>query len=433
VSQLISHSPLYPLFLTIFLSHGETPAAGIAILVTQHLLGLLSVIFFYLSAREVFRPIVAFCSGMLLSLHSLLLCYECVIQAEILLFFLLSIAIFLAQRAITTRSASTYVLTAVFCALAALTRPAAQLYIGCVLLIMYLALRDLRKFSRAALLMGVTYAAVISPWLYANHRVHGFIGLSHGEGLNLISRVFDVDHMKPVKVSRFPKLRALYRKIAAKRHQICCRFRRTLVHDWRYSALEADKAMFSISFETLVANPIPYLRDSLVLFYDYFMHAKNSVKKCSPAVGGTGCVRERRIPATFLLQPRHLKWTQPILKRAFDFPSFICPWFVSCSLLGVAVYFRRMMALGRQDTDYVKGLLLVVTALYFAGVTAAFRTPHDRYRFPADPVLIMFAVSFLSDVLRSLLTLDIHSLRDQVSVLFSGSGRRAAESTEPLN
>jgi hypothetical protein len=150
--------------------------------------------------------------------------------------------------------------------------------------------------------------------------------------------------------------------------------------------------MFDISFETLKANPLQYVMDSGPLFYNFFFHAKNSVKPCPPGLGVLGCKREKRIPETFRMHPHHVRWMKPYLTHIFKAPSFISPLFVCLSIFGVIAYF--IVTLSNRDVprDYSKGLFLLLTAIYFGAITAAFRKPHDRYRMPADPALIMFAL-----------------------------------------
>ena len=75
-------TPLYPLFLSVFMWFGETHITGQAITVTQQLMGLASTLVFYLVARQVFGRTVALWSSLLFSAHTLQLFYELSVLSE---------------------------------------------------------------------------------------------------------------------------------------------------------------------------------------------------------------------------------------------------------------------------------------------------------------------------------------------------------------
>ncbi len=396
VSPHIFHAPLYPIFLAPFIRHNHGPEAGFAIVCVQHLLGMGLVFMCYAVARTVFNPLVAFCSAALLALHTLLLTYECVIQTEVLFTFLLTLTVLLGLRALRNGSLLTYALVGISCAASALTRPVAQQCLSCIVLLVLLHVRDWRRWITICVVVAGSYFAAVSPWMYLNHKVYGFWGLSHGEGLNLALRVFDLDGLAPVQDSHYPEIRKIQRSIAIGGHKSAYRLARRLKEDLGYSQIEADYAMFQLAFETLRAHPLAYARGSLKDFYLLFFNARNSVTECPPKVGSFGCVHEHRTPAELSTYgSREVYEPMSEVYRSAATMNLFQGGTILLSFAGMLAFFLRKPARGGE---WIFGALLCAMIFYFAAVTVAFDTSHDRYRLPIDPYLAMFAAFGLQTI-----------------------------------
>lgn len=385
----IFHSPFYPLFLSFFFALGSGPAVAFAILAAQHLLGLGVVLLFYDVARRVASPAVAFCAAALLSVHSVLLYYECVIQSEILFEFLVVLYLFLSLRALEQRSLINAVLAGAICGLAALTRPVGQALFLCLIPLILWQIRDRRRCLAMVAAVLLAFAGVVAPFLVANHRMHGYWGLTHGQGLNLTFRVFDVDGMRPRSDTKYPQMKRLYEKLIRGNHQTWYRFNQRLLGEQHLSPLAADQLMFSFAVETLKAHPVRFLLGTLIGAEEYFWDAKNSVRKCPPREGTFSCVNEDRFLPHFPYSELTRSPLDRFLREAFSLPSLLQPG-VLC-LSGFGVLCSIWMALLGREPLRLGTVLLLMTALYFALLTALFTIFWDRFRLPVDPTLFLFA------------------------------------------
>lgn len=393
VCRDIFHAPLYPLFLALFLSFSTTASAGLAIIAAQHLLGLLLVVCCYLIARRVFGHWVAFFSALLLSFYPLLLCYECIIQTEVLFTLLLSVTLVFSLRALNREpSTLSYALTGVFCALTALTRPVAAHFLSCLLIVMLIKLRFSRRFLRSALIVVSAYYVTTLPTMFLNYNTFGFWGLSRSEGLNLVLRVFDLDRLPPRSNTRYPSLKMLHHEFLLEGRKFYPAYRRRLIKVWGLSPLKADRLMFSFALEAALAHPWYFIFDSSVDFGKLLFEPISSIRVCPPRAGTFRCVLEKRLPAQFssTVAPEWL-WLDQWLLTFFKIPRVTGWWFVLLSCCGVIYYFLRNRAAPEQS-DYLTALLLPLAVFYFCAVTVVFDTTHDRYRLPVDPIIIMFGI-----------------------------------------
>ncbi|HSL72094.1 MAG TPA: glycosyltransferase family 39 protein, partial [Longimicrobiales bacterium] len=249
-------TPGYSALLAVFMAFGETPAAGTLFIAAQHLLGLLSTAVLYLIARRLFGRSVAFCSSLVFTAHPLLLYYETSVLSEILFVFVLTILLHQSLPLLSNATRGRAVAVGLLCGLATLTRPVAQGFIVIITVMMIAAaFRDRwRQVVAPALLAGVTYGAVIVPWMFVNSRTYGFWGVSLGSGFGLFSRVFMVDKMDPVADTRHREAKAALEWARARRHSPYLASNR-LLSRYRYSVPEVDRQMFDLAFETVRAHP----------------------------------------------------------------------------------------------------------------------------------------------------------------------------------
>ncbi|HOC17784.1 MAG TPA: glycosyltransferase family 39 protein, partial [Vicinamibacterales bacterium] len=203
-------TPLYPLFLSVFMWFGETHITGQAITVTQQLMGLASTLVFYLVARQVFGRTVALWSSLLFSAHTLQLFYELSVLSEALFVFLLAILIHQSMKAMRNPTWDTAAFVGLLSGLATLARPVAQAFVLVILAGVILGSgwrSQLRRALAAGVVMVVAYSAVVTPWMYVNFRRLGYFGVSLGHGFGLLTRVFMIDQAEPVPDTRYPDVK----------------------------------------------------------------------------------------------------------------------------------------------------------------------------------------------------------------------------------
>jgi hypothetical protein len=387
--HLIYHTPLYPLFLALFLYFGATVKIGTFILIAQHILGILSTLFFYKIARKTFDPTVAFYSSLLFTLHPFLLYYEIVIQTEVLFIFFLSLTLYYSLNTLEKNSWKGYPLLGVLYGLLTLTRPVAQFFILSLPFAIWFKTRRVKKIFFPSILAFAAYLMVVFPWMFVNHKTYGFWGLSRGQGLGLFYRVLDLDGLSPVENTRYPLIKQIYEEERSRKAIVYYEVKNRLTFRLGYSELKADELLFSFALETLRAHPYLFAINTLKQFYETLTVPAYSIHICfSKTIPNLCC-----------------KWTKGFSVGAFPntptdhFPTikwgiyyFVTEGSMNMKgvlifcLLGIIFYFAHK----RDSKAY--GVLLGMTILYFTLMPSVFNSPEDRYRLPIDGLLFMFAV-----------------------------------------
>lgn len=124
----VFHTPLYPLFLSFFIRFlPQTAKTGFLIILFQPLMGLLSTILVYRTAKRIFNPPTATWSALLFTLNPLVLYYEHVIETETLFVCILCLLIYLLTSLSDVPTWKQDLLIGFLCAMVTLTRPVAKL------------------------------------------------------------------------------------------------------------------------------------------------------------------------------------------------------------------------------------------------------------------------------------------------------------------
>jgi 4-amino-4-deoxy-L-arabinose transferase-like glycosyltransferase len=384
----IYRTPFYPIFLSPFIYlFGQTALAGIAIVAAQRILGVLSVVLFYKIARSAFTPAIAFYSSLLFSLHTLQLYYETVIQTEVLFVFFFWCVTFVfmqRQKALTWKRA---LALGALCACFALTRPLGQFVILLVLGIEAITYRFSKKWLANAALSLFIFALVLFPWFLTNKKYYGFFGLSQDLGLNLFHRIIDVERIQPREDTAYPKVKAVWERVKNKK-QISYFLVYHALERARIRSVKADRLMAAFALETLKSNPNGYLKNSVHTFRRFFFDSRKSVQFCQAERGMYLCTKNSlgQKRKAFANDSRHT-WLRArrVILQYFKYLEAPMKLFSGLALLGMLLYAFRP---ARNAT----GLFLVGMTFYFAGLTAIFNIPEDRFRLPIDPVLFLFAV-----------------------------------------
>jgi len=160
-------SPLYPLFLTVFLDQPPTRDNLRTALMAQALLGTLTVALAYALARAVLAVPFALAASALVALSPHLVTMTIYLLSETLLCFALVLALLAAARGLREDGPAHAVLTGALLAAAALAHPLAQ-YFVIVAAGYLLVVRDVPSARRAAALVVLGFGIVFGPWIVRN-------------------------------------------------------------------------------------------------------------------------------------------------------------------------------------------------------------------------------------------------------------------------
>lgn len=160
-------SPLYPLFLTLFLDEPPTVDNLRTILLAQALLGTLTVALVYALARTVLAAPFALAASALAALSPHLVTMAIYLLSETLLCFTLVLALLCAARWLRQGRPAFAIATGILLAAAALAHPLAQYFV--VFAAGYLlVVRDVPSARRTAALVVLGFAVGFGPWVARN-------------------------------------------------------------------------------------------------------------------------------------------------------------------------------------------------------------------------------------------------------------------------
>lgn len=386
----IYRTPLYPFFLSIFLSFGESQAIGNLIILAQRCLGLGAVLFFFLSARRLFPPLVAFAASLLFSAHTLQLYYETVVQTEVLFIFLLSVLLYLTLNLLDKRTIPCAIALGLCAGLLTLARPIGQPVLLLALCALALELKNIRRFLVLAAITLCSCFVLLLPWMLVNKQHYKFFGVSQDLGLNLFHRVIDVEGLEPPAESKYPMVREIWKKVEAQPGVTYFKVYHSLIRK-KVKPFAADRMLSQVALEALWANPSSFPWTSLRMFGELFLSPRKSVFLCPTDTGPLLCVPKRlskQLPA-FSGPPQNLS---PSVQRIID-------WYfrhveLPMGLISVLA-FLGMLRWGKQKGFEPRFLFLLGLVLFFTGISALLNVPEDRFRLPIDAILLMFAIEAL--------------------------------------
>lgn len=369
-------TPLYPLYLSFFIRFlPETPTAGFFIILFQHLMGLLSTVLVYRTARRIFNPATATWSALLFSLNPLVLYYEHVVQTETLFILILCMLIHALSSLADVPTYKQDLIIGILSAALTLTRPVAKMFVFIVLFFLVIKLRRIKPILPHALVISAVYILLLFPWMLSNYRHLGFFDVGRGEGINLYLRLVviekldaadDVQTYKPGSPVEI-KPRSFFQR----------------------EAIE-DRQKLSYAVSLIKKYPWRFISGSLRNWIRTFIDPEDSIHFSPSGHPPYLCCRHLLDFHTerFPNRPRtNSAWVLFFLYYYFSY--FRLPQWLAflLFLLGAFLFFRQKRA------TQALGLLALICILYFSLSQSILLEPIDRLRLPGDVFYFMF-VSF---------------------------------------
>ncbi len=401
----VYRTPMYPLFLALFLKlFGHTEAAGLAVVLVQRLLGLLSGLMLFTILRRTFSGRVALIGATLFLLSPLQLYYESVFLTEAQFIFLLFVFLWVTLLVVAKLrqgelAGGTFAALGVSAGALSLSRPIGQLLLVCVLVMFVLRFGVKRSTIAGSALALVLFLAAIFPWLKVNHDYYGFWGISRDIGINLFHRVVDVDYSPLPKPSNDPFVRQQVIKARAKTsttyfhvyHALGISMVRNHVPPKELNK-GLDDRMKAFAIETLLASPGRFIPNTFRNFGSLFVKSRRSVHFCEEGLGKPYlCAPQKGLVARLVPQE-----PAPPSERA----RALTHWYMASFLFPeaiVTVFFVLGVALSLRRGATVERVFLLFVVLYFTGLAALLNRPEDRFRLPVDGLIFGFgAVGVLS-------------------------------------
>ena len=398
--DLSRRTPLYPLFLWLA---GRSATAGLfPVVVAQHLLGMATVVLFYLLARRLFpvrmRP-AAVVSGLVLAALSYPILIEHSILSESLFAFLLAASAY-SLLAWWQEDRSHYAWgCGALLALAALTRPIAAgvfpLWAGLLFLLEWKS--DRKRAAGFLLRAGLAWAVLLLPLLIRNYAVMGSFALERSLGRNLIS-VADrwISYGVVNEPGVYPEVKSVYGAYRQQKrgpdavvvYSALPELRR--VTGW--SDAEIDRALAAIAWEAIRAHPWEFAKTRLrrlpLLFRDPgpSQWSAFEAETYLPFLQFLGRINpdlvSRSLAFPGLPQTRFELAERSYEVLAIDLTSG--GWFVF-PVLG----FAGLLLVERRKETWFWGAML---AYLWLG-TIFTQPPNARYRIPTLPWEVLFAVA----------------------------------------
>ena len=259
--RFLEHDPfrtlLYPYFLTAFLIWSTEPPMDQIIVAAQQLLGVASIVCFYLAGRRAFGGRIALAGALLLSLHTTQLFYELSILSETLFTFLLAASLIPMGSFVERPTVRGAILTGVWCAVLTLTRPVAQWLVVLPLALAVWMLPAWKDRVKIAIAVAATFAVIMIPWAAVNQQQYGFFGIAIGRGFGLFIRVFDMEHFEPHEQTAYPDVRDTLR--LGQGAESPATFVRDEVGGRRkFSMIQKDAIMNGFAMEAIRRQPVRF-------------------------------------------------------------------------------------------------------------------------------------------------------------------------------
>ena len=392
LSHEIFRTPGYSWFLALFLSNGESPAGGVAVIAVQRGLGILATLILYDLGRRAWSNGVAFYAALVMAVAPLQLYYETTVASETLFVFLLLGVLWTIVRAVETLGVSWFTLAGLLCGAAVLTRPVAKGLIVVLLMAVWWHARLRPRLAAAVTAAVVAYAICVVPWMYANSRAYGFFGVARGEGLGMFMRAFDIERLPPPERTAYPEVERAHRWLSAAHPYVHYFVRDELNFKQKLNAAGTDTAMAGFAREAIAAHPAAFAAGVALDWVSLFVSPKRSVDVCRRSTGPELCSARNdgdSLPAFPASAPVGSRALRTLVAEYFDRAYALTPWLAPFALAGAILSLRR--ASTHDHGEFVR-VLLVAVVVYFTIVTVTFNTIEDRYRLPVDGLLLLFAV-----------------------------------------
>ncbi|MGE3908728.1 MAG: glycosyltransferase family 39 protein [Chloroflexota bacterium] len=396
-APILKRPPLYSLFVGgVIAVFGEELRA---LMLIQHLLGVGTVLLTFGIGRILFGAAGGLLAALLTALSGPLIITEHYLMSETLFGFLLAAGLLAYLGAIRSNTAGSSLallaLTGGLLALAALTRPIAQLVFVLLLAALPLLAPRWRPVLTGAAVAIVAFGIVVLPWMLRNQAVQGTFAIAGGSGEGLAVRTiryeqkFDFKEPPGGDPDRLTsRARKIYRDEAddGSAFELAGRLRDEL----NISEIEAERLMRQIALQAILKRPAYYLTGTADMFVQTF-------------VGRPVRLRQDWLPW------RNIAWEErvqhllpeptPVEARSFDTAERLVTIYDPATLAPILALLGVIGALSglrpRQRPALVLGLM--VAGLLLAG--AALIGIEWRYRFPLDPLINVLAAGGLVTML----------------------------------
>jgi 4-amino-4-deoxy-L-arabinose transferase-like glycosyltransferase len=377
-----------------------------SLIFVQQLLGVGAALLTYLLGRLTFGRTAGLVAGLLVALDGALILSGQSVMTETLF-----TALFLAALAALLLAARSggwaWALAAgLLLGAAALTRPVAQALVVLVPLAFLLHTRRLRPVVMGTVLVAIGFGLVMLPWMARNYAEHGTPTAAGGLGRSLIARTikyddgyFDAARPAPddPSASSGQALKAQARQfIRGKRNTIrnSRSVRSTqsgLMQAFNLSQAESDRLMREVAQEAIAERPVYYLTGSLQMAWqivlgkekeDTYSDRWELRRDKDWAEQWEERVDHLLTPTSFAEQESAdtAEWLTEIFQPTSLGP--VLPVLAGLGLLLAVVGARWALVAG------LAGLLLLL-------LSAALDGPVPRYRYPLDPLIVLFAAGAL--------------------------------------
>ncbi len=398
----LKRPPAYPAMILAIQSVFGTSFVPIAL--TQHLLGAGTVSLTYGLGRLTFGRWAGMLAALLVAVTGETMRWEHFLMSEALFTFCFVLAVFLVVVGLRRPGWWAWVGAGLALGLDILTRPAAQVLLFVVPVVLLFVERAWRPAAKkTAIVLGVC-ALVTVPWMFRNLVVHGAFTPAGAAGQNLVTYTaiihrpdFSFDDPLVVAVDADPK-KATARKIVQKamedklaRPQLDVTglgIHNRIMEETRMSQAQADAVMRDIALRAIASRPGAYLRDTAQDFVTIFHGQEEDLRSHAWDLWSS---RNWRGPIGNLIGP-----ASPAQEASYDrLATLDGLYHPSRAPLPLAVLFVLGLGLALWMPEYRPGLAPALAALALVLISAATVGAVPRYRLPPDPLINVVAMGGL--------------------------------------
>lgn len=360
-------APGYPVFIAaVYKIAGAHSREGLVI--AQHVLGILIVLFSYLIAQRVLgSEKYAFLVGLVMAVHPILCLYEHFVMSEIFFIFLLMLVTLIL---LSSFSVFSFAVIGLIFGCATLTRPMGQ-FLPVVMAIWLVFSFPIKTWLPKYLLMLIIFFSVITPWVIHNKNATGYAGLVPMGGIAHMPLIMPLWHgvaeppYADIKADMFAD-----RKTFAEQRDYVEAADHNMWHlvDRGLSFIEINEIYSDLFEKTIKQNPVGYLGLAIYNLGSYY-NGYNSI-----------CFMSANMPKKFKQNLADHDYPEIITKII---ARGVLPYLVWIfSLIGI------VLCLVKKNKASLLAILLI---LYFSAVVSAAVPAYDRYRLPIEPFLYMMA------------------------------------------
>lgn len=404
----IRRTPTYPLFLT-----GAMATFGeelLAVAFAQHLLGILSAVLIYLIGKRTFGLVAGLVAGLVTALSGPLLISEHYLMPEALLVALLLLTYLVFLKALESGRRRDYLISGLLLGVSLLCKPVAQVLIPVLPFVVLVQYRSIRRTIVPTLAIGMGLAAVMVPWMVRNTIVHGSPTTAGALGQTLVARTAKhdtgFDWYDASRAETYERREGIARQIVENgiRQRLSDGVIYRRVQDrFGMSDAEVNDFMRRLSTQVILDRPLYYLQGTVKMTWQLL---GGEVEKLSTdwKTQNARLSRDEWDDRVEHLLSRATDAQRNELDNASAIAAFLQP-----AALGPTL--PILFILGALLTAFVPrlrpALVLSLAVLALLVTSAALDGPVTRYRYPADPLIVLigagavaWAVERVSELVR---------------------------------